>query len=248
LIEKGGILLKKLMFLISFVVITSLIFYSNTASAEENNESASLTKESYNDLIDEELLPEDISYEEWLEVNDESLFEELDVPNVILDTDESTGIGLFATKTFTLKKGDILISNGTSSAGLTGHAGIAINSSQILHIAGPKKNPTVISVATWQKSYGIVKGQLDGRTHTKVYRVSNSSAAKAGEWAVTNYKGKKYSYGFTGSITAKNPTYCSKIVWQAYNAQGKAKKPATKIISPYQLPTHITGAKGLGIL
>lgn len=74
------------MFLISFVVITSLIFYSNTASAEENNENASLSKESYNDLIDEELLPEDISYEEWLEVNDESLFEELDVPNVILDT------------------------------------------------------------------------------------------------------------------------------------------------------------------
>lgn len=49
------------MFLISFVVITSLIFYSNTASAEENNESASLSKESYNDLIDEELLHEDIS-------------------------------------------------------------------------------------------------------------------------------------------------------------------------------------------
>lgn len=242
--------MKRLIFLLSFVLIGSLILYSNTVLAEETSGNANLSKEDYDELIDEELLPKDVSYEDWLEINDESFFEELDVPDAVLDTDESISRGFSAkSKTFTLKKGDILVSNGTSSAGLTGHAGIAISSSKILHISGAKNStPKVLSIATWQRNYGIVKGQQDGRTHTKVYRVSNSSAEKAGTWADKNYKNKNYSYGFKGKITSKNPTYCSKIVWQAYNAQGKAKKPSTKIIGPYQLPTHITGAKGLGTM
>lgn len=38
---------------------------------------------------------------------------------------------------------------------------------------------------------------------------------------------------------------CSKIVWQAYNAQGKS---FTGIIGSYQLPNKITGAKALRIM
>lgn len=200
--------MKRLIFLFSFVLIGSLILYSNTVLAEETNGNENLSKENYDELIGEELLPEDVSYEDWLEINDESFFEDLEVPDAILDSDESPSMSLFAkTKTFTLKKGDILVSNGTSSKGLTGHAGIAISSSKILHISGAKNStPKAVSIATWQKKYGIVKGQQDGKTHTKVYRVSNSSAGKAGTWAKDNYVGKKYSYGFTGKITSKNPT------------------------------------------
>ncbi|UTR16470.1 hypothetical protein MM221_07985 [Salipaludibacillus sp. LMS25] len=244
-------MLKKLMFLVLFIFIGSLFFYSNTSFAKEaNGEDYDLSEENFEQLIVEGYLPGDISYDEWVEINDESLFDELEVPNVVLDTDDTDGIMTYAkaSKTFTLKKGDILVSNGTSYKGLTGHAGIAISSNRILHIAGPNKKPAVVSVKAWQKNYGIVKGQRDGITHTKVYRVSNNSAGKAGDWASKNYKGKNYKYGFGGKITSKNPTYCSKIVWQAYNNQNKAKKPKTKIIGPYQLPTHITGAKGLGIL
>ncbi|GEN89302.1 YiiX/YebB-like N1pC/P60 family cysteine hydrolase [Oceanobacillus sojae] len=242
---------KKFMFLITIVLVGSLFIYSNTSFAKEaNDEGTDLSLEDYNQLVDEGLIPDDITYEEWAEANDEALFDELEAPDVLLDTGDSdlSGIDTFAAKkTFTLKKGDILVSNGTSSKGLTGHAGIAISNRQILHIAGSGKKPQVVSVNTWQKNYGIIKGQRDGKTNTKVYRVNNSSAGKAGTWASNNYKGKNYKYGFTGSKTSKNPTYCSKIVWQAYNAQGKGKS-FTGIIGPYQLPNKITGAKALGIM
>lgn len=179
----------------AFMLVAFLFFNSNTSLAKkEGDVSTDLSKEYYNDLVDEGYLPKDISYDEWVEMNDESLFDDLDVPNAVLDTGNKN----FLSNTFKLKKGDILISNGT--------------------------------------------------THTKVYRVSNSSAAGAGTWASNNYNGMSYSYGFTGSINSKNPTYCSKIVWQAYNSQGKAIKPDVALIMPYHLPDKIIGAKALGIL
>ncbi|MFB1050633.1 hypothetical protein [Paraliobacillus sp. JSM ZJ581] len=95
------------------------------------------------------------------------------------------------------------------------------------------------------KKYGLIKGQEDGRTRTKVYRVSASTGNSAGNWAINNYKGKNYSYGFGGKITSKNPTCCSKIVWQSYCFIGKATKPTSVMIIPYQLPSYINGAKGL---
>lgn len=242
-------MLKRLMFLVAFALFGSILVYSSTTFAQEKNVKdggTDVNLEEFNQLVSDGILPDDLSYDEWAEINDEALFDELEVPNATISNGDPNSISTFA-GTFTLKKGDILVSNGTSSLGLTGHAGIAINSSQILHIAGYGKKPQVVSVNTWQKSYGIIKGQQDGRTRTKVYRVNNSSAGKAGTWASNNYKGKNYKYGFTGSKTSKNPTYCSKIVWQAYNAQGKAKS-FTGVIGPYQLPDKITGAKGLGIM
>ena len=50
-----------------------------------------------------------------------------------------------ATRRPVLKKGDILVNNGTSSLGLTGHAGITITSSQVLHTPGKNSKPLVIS-------------------------------------------------------------------------------------------------------
>lgn len=37
---------------------------------------------------------------------------------------------------FTPKKGDVIITNGTSSAGILGHAGIATSSRYVFHIVG----------------------------------------------------------------------------------------------------------------
>lgn len=121
-----------------------------------------------------------------------------------------------------------------------------------MHIRGKGYKPAVYSVKTWQKRYGIVKGQQDGRTHTKVYRVGSSKKAKAAaKWAKDNYYKKNYSYGINTKINSKNPTYCSKIVWQAYKSQNLVNTPKSKIATPYGLPGYFKSSakiKGIGIL
>lgn len=242
--------MKKLMFLVAFVLFGFIFIYSSTTFAQDkngNNENTDENLMEFNRLVDDGILPDNISYDEWAKINDQALFDELEVPNVTISNGDPNSINTLA-NTFTLQRGDILISNGTSSLGLTGHAGIAISSSEILHISGYGKTPQVVSVNTWRKQYGLIKGQLDGVTNTKVYRIDDSKVAyNAGSWAIANYRFKNYRYGLTGYQTSKNPTYCSKIVWQAYNSQKKAKA-FIGIIGPYQLPNKITGAKGLGIM
>lgn len=143
-------------------------------------------------------------------------------------------------KNFKMIKGDILISNSTSSAGLTGHAGIAINETQVLHIVGAGHKPSVMSLSTWINRYGT--GKTPGKTATWVYRVSNRTAAiQAGNWAIDNYRGKSYSYGITTTLSSKNPTYCSKIVWQAYRygpSSSYVNSPPSLIVRPYELPAY----------
>ena len=241
-------LLKRFAPLLAFLFVVSLFIQPTTSSADNTSVGKNdLSKETYNQLIDEGFLPKELTYDDWVKISDESLFDELDkeipMPNRVYGS-ETSG--------FTLKHGDILISNGTSSKGLTGHVGIAIGSDQILHIAGPGKHPVVVSVATWQKQYGLVKGQIDGRTNTKVYRISSTGkAGSANGWAKNAYVGKKYEYGTGGKLTSLNPTYCSKIVWQAYNYVGAVNKPDYVIVMPYQLPNLFKsgeGIKGIGIL
>ncbi len=242
-----------------------------------------LSVEVYDQLVIEDVVDETITYDTWIDINVLDSFDELEseipVPNVLMDIETSnevpeilnTSLRNFslmsasddmdvfgdmdatATRGPALKKGDILVSNGTSSFGLTGHAGIAISSSQVLHIPGKNSNPLVISTKQWQDRYGIVRGQKEGNnTHTKVYRVgSTANAGKAAEWAESNYKGKKYGYGVTTNLLSKDPTYCSKIVWQAYNSIGAVTTPSSKIATPYGLPKYFKSnqnLKGMGYL
>lgn len=144
-------------------------------------------------------------------------------------------------KNYKLVKGDILISNATSAFGLTGHAGIAISSTQVLHIANKNSKPAVMSLNKWIARYGTEYNP--GLSVTWVYRHSNRTVAnQAGNWARDNYRGKQYSYGITTGIYSKNPTYCSKIVWQAYHygpsGASFMKVPLLRIVQPYQLPTY----------
>ncbi|EOL50367.1 hypothetical protein [Enterococcus caccae] len=134
--------------------------------------------------------------------------------------------------------GDIMITNGTSFGGLTGHAGIFLNNGTILSIQGGGYTPAAMSIIDWAKKYMSKKGQW-----TKIYRPAAKYKPNAAyQWAINNYRGKNYSYGINTNIWSKNPTYCSKIVWQAYwyssaAAQvGGMKQPL--IVSPYDLPAY----------
>ncbi|EBF5117160.1 hypothetical protein FHZ94_15235 [Listeria monocytogenes] len=61
---------------------------------------------------------------------------------------------------YTLKKGDIFVTNATSSKGLTGHAGIAISSNKSLHIPGGSTTK-LYTLSQWKSAYtGKKRGHL----------------------------------------------------------------------------------------
>ncbi len=224
------------------VTIISLLFFTtfNTVNAQEiqlNDEESSFTKALKNDyeqLLNDGVLPEETTYEEWLEMagiwdNDTSF----DFEEIFDEEFEEPEFSTFATQS--IKKGDILISNRTSKNGLTGHSGIALSSTTVLHISGPGYFPQVESLANFKKKY---------KKTLSVYRVPNSKVANAAaNWASSRYVGKKYSYFITDNIKSVNPTYCSKIVFQAYyygSGSAPVIKTVPKIALPYGLPGYFS--------
>ena len=121
---------------------------------------------------------------------------------------------------FTIKKGDIFVTNTASSAGLTGHVAIANGDNHILDIPDVGSYTRQMPTDQWIHTYAT-----DG--WVKVYRVPSqydSVASTAGTWADTHYYSTSgssiqnifASYGVTGNLYSTNPTYCSKIPYQAY--------------------------------
>ncbi|MGE6630721.1 YiiX/YebB-like N1pC/P60 family cysteine hydrolase [Bacillus sp. NPDC077027] len=112
------------------------------------------------------------------------------------------------------KKGDILITSTGALNGLIGHAGIVISPKTYATIPGFKQQPIIYSIDSWFRM----------SANTKVIRVNDEELAeKAGGWAddyVQTHPNARY--GITLSINSLDPTYCSKIVWQAYAKTGDA--------------------------
>ncbi|EIB6117509.1 C40 family peptidase [Enterococcus faecalis] len=136
-----------------------------------------------------------------------------------------------------LLPGDFLVTNGTSFGGLTGHAGIYVGNGLVMSIQGGNYHPATMHLMEWMYTYN------KAGKWTKVYRPAGQyRPALAAQWAMNNYNGSGYKYGITTNIFGKNPTYCSKIVWQAYYyasaaAQvGGMKQPL--IAAPYDLPNY----------
>lgn len=132
------------------------------------------------------------------------------------------------------KPGDIFITKSTSSKGVTGHIGIAIDSKTILHTSGWKTEPypLPISIANWNKRY----------PQTKVIRPKSASLGKnAAKQAINNFKGKKIPYRVTPNPKNIKETYCSELVWYAYYKAGKQYKvfePGSQITT-WKVPSII---------
>ncbi|WP_099223928.1 hypothetical protein [Listeria costaricensis] len=146
-----------------------------------------------------------------------------------------------------MQKGDILVTD-NGLGGISGHAGIAISAEHILTINGYWNTTTLEPLSTWMKKNAGSKGT------TWVRRLKNTTIAyKAGDWAYKNYwnasGGTKQtirpSYGFRGSRYDKNPTYCSKIVLQAYYF-GSGSAPVVKVfpslVAPRDLHTYFSSS------
>ena len=134
-------------------------------------------------------------------------------------------IGLFyptqqdtASAAFSYKKGDILITDRTSSKGVTGHTAIYIGNNQVLHTSGWKSEPypTVMTLSKWVKRY-------DKRVKVLRYK-SSKVAGKAADQAVKAFKGKKIKYSITTNPKNISKTYCSELVWYSYWKAGVTYK------------------------
>ncbi len=145
--------------------------------------------------------------------------------------------------------GDVIITNATSSKGLTGHAGIFISPTEILHIQGPGYSPTVISINQWLSKYNTSSSH-----YSDVYRPGNyvTYGSNAGSWVKNTYRYSNASYQITNDRTSTNPTYCSIIPWQGYKygigSSAVSSSSEWGVITPYGLTDSITNNKYIGSL
>ncbi|MCD2207267.1 hypothetical protein [Listeria booriae] len=194
-------------------------------------------------IATEDGLPEEFNnYETWLKVNNYGVPPEGDLG----DWQDVTP-GLRATwGGFTVKAGDIFMTNNTDSIGIVGHVAIANSDNYILDMPGEKWNPQnnnnrQLTVASWLNTY-----KRSGKW-VKVYRMNNQTIAKqVAKYADRNYfsttgsavKNIKIPYKITADLFSKTPSYCSKLVYQAYY-YGSGSLPVLiktyGIVTPYNI-------------
>lgn len=123
-----------------------------------------------------------------------------------------------ASAAFSYKKGDILITDQTSSNGVTGHAAIFIGGGKVLNMSGWKSepHPRVMTIKEWEKRH---------KKRVKVLRYKSAKVAnKAADQAVKYFKGKKIKYRITANPKNISKTYCSELVWYSYYKAGVTYK------------------------
>ena len=91
----------------------------------------------YKSYIEKGYIADDIDYNTWLKLvhESENLEKKLASSKEFIQVYSSKNDR--AKSGFSLKSGDVLITNGTTICGITGHAGIAVSPYYILHIGGP---------------------------------------------------------------------------------------------------------------
>lgn len=136
-----------------------------------------------------------------------------------------------------VRSGDVLVTNNTSSSGLTGHAGIITGSAgNIASIAGYGAHPALMSLSTW----------FAKNPNTVVVRQSNVSLAQsAGSWANNYvYQHPNATYGLLNNMLNLEEVYCSKIPWLAYYSYGLNVGPTNTIGNGYDILPYDWKSKG----
>lgn len=195
-------------------------------------------KRVYDEGINEGVLQSDIKYDEWIKANcygqppiaDNEKFEKFEK----FEINSKAALSII-----NFQAGDILITSGTSAFGMLGHAAIATSNRTILDIPRPGETTRQPTPQKWINEY-INKGWVT------VYRMKDSGlAASAARWADTHYystvggsQNIYPTYDITLDLYSTNPTYCSKIVYQAY-WYGTGSAPVmyamSGLVTPYSL-------------
>jgi len=130
--------------------------------------------------------------------------------------------------------------------GLVGHSAIMTTDNWVLEMPGGSPSKWTNNNRQITKDKWFDQHAKDWNT---IYRCKNSNiASKAANWADKNYynpnggttKTIKIDYGITYNFTSKNPSYCSKLVTQAF-WYGSGNAPVMYNIANYSLiiPTQI---------
>ncbi|HEU4964011.1 MAG TPA: YiiX/YebB-like N1pC/P60 family cysteine hydrolase [Bacilli bacterium] len=146
-----------------------------------------------------------------------------------------SGAAVYPGSSVSVRPGDILVTDSVSSNGFTGHAGIVVDySGNVVSIAGYGYYPKKTSISTWFGSY----------PDEKVVRLNDTASAQsAANWAssfVINHS--DVPYGMSDIGDPYDETYCSKIVWDAYQFGANVTLPfyydmffAYNLVAPYSL-------------
>lgn len=219
------------------ILLTLIFAFSFSVSGYASSNTDYGRYDEYLGYIEDGYIDESISYSLWLDLLERNAeFEQkLEESSELALVYNSNSAGLYST--YSLQPGDIYLTNATSLGGLTGHTGIAINTAEILHIAGPLDSVSTISRSDWLTDYSS--------GWTKVYRHTNNTIARlAAGWAYNNYFNSNAVYSFDVNLATTDKTYCSKIVWQSYyfiNPVGTyADFPGNAmVVLPYEIPELI---------
>ena len=255
----------KSLFMALTIMLSTLLMFNNSVYAGENN---GISYEEFKQAQDDGYIGKEITYEDWNEIIklNNQLEEQLENNDnfiKIYDTSEDINSNYQQSRINyipLLQKGDILITNGTSSYGITGHAGIAVGNDLILHSPGKNEKET-IHTDNREEFYDRYITKPDHKSWIKIYRPKNSTyGTKAANWAYNKYYGNKnVRYEINSNLLSFDTIYCSKLVWQAYR-YGASDRNAfndyhymdgiypissnyydltSRIVTPYELDTMI---------
>lgn len=224
--------------IVSLIVSAVMLFAMTATTFADPQMDSTMPDEAYLqylELRESGVLGEDITFEYWQYLLEESarLEKKLESSSEYSLVYDSSNPSAYAS--YSMEAGDVFITSSTVSSGLLGHAGISISSSSILHIAGPGEHPDTLSKNEWLNKYD--------EGWNKVYRHSDSSIAEdAAQWAEDTYKDSDAEYVITMDLESTDETYCSKLVWQAYyygHTPSAANGPTWGVRLPYSLPDTI---------
>uniref|UniRef100_A0A2A4JTC1 Uncharacterized protein n=1 Tax=Heliothis virescens TaxID=7102 RepID=A0A2A4JTC1_HELVI len=190
-----------------------------------------------------------ISYQDWLVMNNYG---------ILLDTQESMFQRKLSKRSTadnkrrfvnTVRRGDILIT-GRGSGGLLGHAAIMTTDTWVLEMPGGRGWQTGIKDNNRQ----ITKDRwfdVHASDWTTVYRCPDTGIAQqAARWADHKYynpsggskKTIHITYALDPNFKSTNPSYCSKLVLQAYyfgtGSNKVIRNPGNTLIVPTTIPTY----------
>ncbi|MDT0150296.1 hypothetical protein Q9R38_27635 [Priestia aryabhattai] len=231
--------MKKSIKLLSVLFLGISLFSASTNAASAQDSSDPALKQQYQDYVNQGAIDSSsISYDDWVESYLSSKEIEASFPNV---SAASSKKGQVVSPAYTeMKPGDIFVTNDAEYNGLVGHTAIAISSTAILQMTGPNKPSDILSYGEFKKKYN-----KSGK-HIWIYRHANASVGqKAADWArrhYWNYNGGSQQtllphYKINNNLYSTDPSYCSKLVWQAYynTSPSYIRPPLFKIVAPYTL-------------
>ena len=234
---------QKFIFTLLIILITcsigTVVYASNEKELYENE----FTYEEYLRQVELGYIDPELSYQEIIKANSKTfndLVEEMNSDPRFTLIYESSSFDMdspeFRAIVNTLNPGDVFIMNSSASWGLSGHAAMALSNSEIINHAGPDTYTDILSRSDFNNLYRY--------RDIKLYRSKNYYwGVNAAEWADAEYRNNPASYQLSANLASTRPTYCSKIVYQAYKygagEESLYLNSTFDLVGPYYLPEFV---------